>query len=408
MGRGCRPVVTLVLWVLAASSAPVAAAGRRTDPAARPGAGADAAALYSEHCAGCHGKEGHGDGPTAAELKYRPRDFKAGSFAFGNTTDAMVKTILAGIPGEEQARMPPFKGVLTVEEIESVVGLVRTMMPAEILPTPAEMRMEPREWPLFARGLLAPFKAGDPPIARGLLVGLPNGFTFEYATEDLRLLAVRRGGFVTRSDWEERGGRPLTPLGEVVFATAPSEATAVFFVRDGEGANAKRRPLVAKLRSTSTKGGVAELEYDLVDSKGVAQAHVRERPREVVVSEGAGLLQEFEFTVPVPTRLSFSIAIPRDPALATASPEDNAIVSSLEGSFAWSLVKSSATTTIAVGIGAPERSSGDTGAPTGRMVVDASFEVGQKPTTLKRIVLACGPNTSDELQKISNETKELR
>jgi mono/diheme cytochrome c family protein len=402
MGRGPRTLATLFLAALAAS---IELSGSANRVARMHG---DAAALYVEHCSACHGKEGHGDGPTAAELKYRPRDFKAGSFAFGNTTDAMVKTILSGIPGEEQARMPPFKGVLTVEEIEAVVGLVRTMMPAEVLPTPAEMRMEPRDGPLFVRGLLAPFKTGDPPIARGLLLGLPGGITFEYATDDLRLLAVRRGEFATRSDWEGRGGRPLTPLGEVLFATAQSEASAVFFVREGEGANAKRRPLDAKLRSTSTKGGRAELACDLVDAQGAVQARVRERPREVVVSDGTGILQEFEFAAPAPMSITVSIAIPRDLALATAPPEDNAILSSLEGSFAWSLAKSSATTTIAVGIRAPERNSVNAGAPNGRLVVEASFEVGPKPTTLTRIVLACGPNTPEQLRRITNETKELR
>jgi mono/diheme cytochrome c family protein len=221
---------------------------------------ADGAAIYAEHCAGCHGKEGHGDGPTAAELKYKPRDFKEGKFAFGNTTDAMVKTIMSGIPGEEQARMPAFKSILSVAEIESVVVLVRTMMPAEVVPTPADMKMEPRDGPLFARGIVAPLKEGDPPIPRALLVGLPSGFTLEYATDSVRLLAVRRGEFVTRSDWEGRGGKPLTPLGAVLFAPLQPGEWSAFVVLEpaaGDQKPAGVRPLRARLRATSTARGVA-------------------------------------------------------------------------------------------------------------------------------------------------------
>jgi len=109
----------------------------------------DGATVYRENCAACHGKEGHGDGPTAAELKYKPRDFREGKFAFGNTPGAMVKTVMSGIPGEEQARMPAYKSVLSSEEIDAVVAYVRTMMPVEPAPTPTDMKLEPRDGPLI-------------------------------------------------------------------------------------------------------------------------------------------------------------------------------------------------------------------------------------------------------------------
>src|SRR5262249_4386259 len=104
---------------------------------------ADGPAVYRENCAACHGKEGHGDGDTAKELKYKPRDFGEGKFAFGNTPGAMVKTVMSGIPGEETARMPAFKSVLTTEDIDAVVEYVRTMMPLEPAPTPTDMKLEP-------------------------------------------------------------------------------------------------------------------------------------------------------------------------------------------------------------------------------------------------------------------------
>lgn len=365
---------------------------------------ADGASVYRENCAACHGKEGHGDGPTAKELKYKPRDFREGKFAFGNTPGAMVKTVMSGIPGEETARMPAFKSVLEAADIDAVVAFVRTMMPVEPAPTPTDMKMEPRDGALIVRGILPSLEKDGPPLARGLLVGLPSGFSFEYATESLRLLAVRRGEFVTRSDWEERGGRPLTPLGSVVFAAAQPAQWAPFVLTEGSGAGAKRSPLVAKLRSTSTKGGGVELAYDLVDADGKVRAHVKEKPRDVVVSDGSGVVQELEVTAPAPTTVSFSLAI----AHAPESPPNGAegIEKALSGE--WSLLPASATSTIAVLFRLPEDAKTLHWSGADKDVVDATIEVGPKPVALKRIVIARGPPTTEQLQKMSAEVKELR
>ena len=416
MGRGRRTIATLLLASLLASIVTIAARPSRVPAYGSARERPDAAALYSEHCAGCHGKEGHGDGPTAAELKYRPRDFKAGSFAFGNTTGAMVKTILSGIPGEEQARMPPFKGVLTVEEIESVVELVRTMMPAEVLPTPAEMKMEPRDGPLFARGLLAPLKAGDPPIARGLLVGLPGGFTFEYATDGVKLLAVRRGEFVTRSDWEERGGRPLTPLGEVVLQTlVPSEWSPFLLRNSNDVADASSfTPLTGRLRATSVRGGIAEIDYDLVDPRGKVFGSVRERPRSVEVSGGAGLVQEFEIKAVGPAELGLSLALASDPALPLPlskgmKPGDAAAgrhaveQGTLADATGWYVVRSAPTVTLAVRFELPEGAWADAWSGADRDAIDVWLKTGPKAPTLRRILIACGAVTIEQLEKMTKE-----
>ena len=40
-----------------------------------PQARADAADIFESRCVACHGAEGHGDGPAAANLNPRPRDF---------------------------------------------------------------------------------------------------------------------------------------------------------------------------------------------------------------------------------------------------------------------------------------------------------------------------------------------
>src|SRR5262245_12219781 len=54
--------------------------------------------LYLASCASCHGVDGHGDGPSAAELKPSPRDFAHGAWKFGVTADAIRQVIRNGVP----------------------------------------------------------------------------------------------------------------------------------------------------------------------------------------------------------------------------------------------------------------------------------------------------------------------
>jgi len=366
----------------------------------------DGASVYRENCAACHGKEGHGDGETAKELKYKPRDFREGKFAFGNTPGAMVKTVMSGIPGEETARMPAFKSVLAAEEIDAVVQYVRTMMPVEPAPTPTDMKLEPRDGPLMVRGILPGLKEGEPPLARGLLIGLPSGFSFEYGTKPLRLLAVRRGEFVSRTDWEERGGRPLTPLGSVVFATAQAPLWSPFVVNENPDPKGppSYKPLTAQLRTTSVVGGIPVLLYELVDGNGRVRARVREEPRDVAVSDGAGIGQAFSIAAPTPTNLSVSLAIACDPGLAPFDPDDWRT----EETRGWTLVRNSATSTIAVCFRLPERGKTMTWSNGALAGVDASIDAGPQAVTLKRIVIARGPTKREQLEKMNAETKELR
>jgi len=366
----------------------------------------DGATVYRENCAACHGKEGHGDGPTAAELKYKPRDFREGKFAFGNTPGAMVKTVMSGIPGEEQARMPAYKSVLSSEEIDAVVAYVRTMMPVEPAPTPTDMKLEPRDGPLIVRGVLPGLKKGEPPLARGLLIGLPSGFSFEYGTKPLRLLAVRRGEFVLRTDWLERGGKPLTPLGSVVFATAQAPLWSPFVVNENPDPNgpASYKPLSANLRVTSVVGGIPVLLYELVDGNGRVRARVHEEPRDVVVSDGSGIGQAFAIAAPTPASLAISLAIACDPGLPAFDPDDWRSAETRD----WTLIRNSATSTIAVCFRLPERGKTMTWSSKDQAGVDATIDVGPQPVTLKRIVIARGPTTREQLEKMNAETKELR
>src|SRR5262249_26338459 len=161
---------------------------------------------------------------------------------------------------------------------------------------------------------------------------------------------------------------------------------------------------VARLRSSSTKGGAAELGYDLVDPDGTVRAHVTERPRDVVVSDGSGILQEFEVTAPKPAAVSISLALARDPALPMSDPEDWRT----EATRDWILVRSSPTATIAVRFRLPERGKQSTWSIPSFGVIDATIEAGPTPVTLRRIAIARGPTSKEQLEKMSAETKELR
>jgi mono/diheme cytochrome c family protein len=89
------------------------------------------ARLYLERCSPCHGDQGKGDGPTAAALEPKPRNFNDAAFWQGRSLDDLRKIVLAGKPG---TMMPPFQGVLTDAEIDAVTHHLRTFDPASGAP----------------------------------------------------------------------------------------------------------------------------------------------------------------------------------------------------------------------------------------------------------------------------------
>ena len=54
---------------------------------------------YLEHCAGCHGVAGGGDGPAAAALPQPPRAFASQRWRSERTPTAIRRTIIEGVPG---------------------------------------------------------------------------------------------------------------------------------------------------------------------------------------------------------------------------------------------------------------------------------------------------------------------
>ena len=88
----------------------------------------DGAALYARHCLHCHGLTGDGEGPTAAFLYPRPRDYRHGLFKFTSTESNqkptradLRRTLRHGIDGTS---MPTFSAQLTDPEMEAVIDYV--------------------------------------------------------------------------------------------------------------------------------------------------------------------------------------------------------------------------------------------------------------------------------------------
>ena len=78
--------------------------------------------LYAERCAACHGDHGGGDGPAAAALVPKPRNFRDPAFWKERTIEQLHATVKKGKPG---TMMPAFDGTLSDAEIDAVLHLVQ-------------------------------------------------------------------------------------------------------------------------------------------------------------------------------------------------------------------------------------------------------------------------------------------
>jgi mono/diheme cytochrome c family protein len=91
--------------------------------------------LYGLYCLTCHGSEGKGDGPAAAALNPKPRDFTSGSFAFdanannqtGEDID-LARVIREGpVAFGGSAAMPVWKQTFSQDQIRDLVAYVRQL-----------------------------------------------------------------------------------------------------------------------------------------------------------------------------------------------------------------------------------------------------------------------------------------
>ena len=78
-------------------------------------------ALYSKLCWSCHGKNGKGDGPAAANLKPKPKDFSSADLQ--KQTDGELFWKLSNGKG----MMVPYKHSLSEEKRWQLINYIRTL-----------------------------------------------------------------------------------------------------------------------------------------------------------------------------------------------------------------------------------------------------------------------------------------
>ncbi|HTE06758.1 MAG TPA: cytochrome c, partial [Planctomycetota bacterium] len=245
-------------------------------------------ALFAQACAPCHGATGDGQGTTVLD---RPaRSFKDGGFSFGDTPEALFRTITSGIPGTP---MPAFAEGYSEEQRRALARHVGSLAPPRPVVSDAETIVAVTDAPRIVRGILAPIVEGARLVPRGLLVGQPDGTTFQYDIEDVRLLGVRFGQFVRLTDWTGRGGTPLEPLGRVVWTDAGGHPPSRWLVPASEpAAEAELAPYVARLRSTAD----GQLNYALLADAHDADAvfEVSESGHALAIGEATGFVRRLQ------------------------------------------------------------------------------------------------------------------
>ena len=264
-----------------------------TEPQDLPQDLQQAHATFVELCAPCHGVNGDGKGTT--ELDRPARSFADGGFSFGNTSEALFRTLKSGIPGTP---MPAFSGQVPDERLRELARLVQFLGPGGEPEPPKGTELVVKDRPLIVRGHFPALEGEESDILRGLLIGEPSGMSFQYAADDVRLLCVRLGGFVDRQDWGGRGGTPLKPLGKVIYSPIDP-------LRPGAWRRSGGDYLRPRLRATSTANGKAKIEYELVDSKGAVLATCVESPRMISTSHGSGYAISYVVTGRTMARLTF-------------------------------------------------------------------------------------------------------
>jgi mono/diheme cytochrome c family protein len=86
-----------------------------------------AASLYKDLCASCHGARGKGDGPAAAALNPRPKDFTNCKAMGAESDETLFKIIKQGSQSVGRSpMMPPWGGALGDQQIRELVAYIRS------------------------------------------------------------------------------------------------------------------------------------------------------------------------------------------------------------------------------------------------------------------------------------------
>jgi cytochrome c oxidase cbb3-type subunit 3 len=117
-----KNTASVIAAILLASSPPIAR------PASAQDAEMDTAKEnYQQYCRKCHGETGKGDGPSAAVLNPKPRDFADCANMQKRSDDELLKVISEG--GQSigmSADMQPWGGTISDAEIRGLLRFVRS------------------------------------------------------------------------------------------------------------------------------------------------------------------------------------------------------------------------------------------------------------------------------------------
>ncbi len=109
----------------AATPAPKLTATGELPPSGGPAIDIDE--RYATLCSGCHGAQGHGDGPAGAALNPKPRNFTDKAWQ-ASADDARITSVIknGGSSVGLSAMMAPWGSVLSDAELKLMVGKVRS------------------------------------------------------------------------------------------------------------------------------------------------------------------------------------------------------------------------------------------------------------------------------------------
>jgi len=85
-------------------------------------ASTEGAKVFKTNCETCHGPQGHGDGPIAEALDPKPKNLAELQTVAAD--DYLLWRISEGRSGTS---MPPWKNILTEEQVWQVIAFVRTL-----------------------------------------------------------------------------------------------------------------------------------------------------------------------------------------------------------------------------------------------------------------------------------------
>jgi len=91
--------------------------------------------LFDVNCASCHGSKGFGDGPAAAALNPKPRNFHEGYWKYGGGIARVVQTISTGSPGTAMAAFTN----IPLEDRFAIAHYERSFAPKQEEDKPADL-----------------------------------------------------------------------------------------------------------------------------------------------------------------------------------------------------------------------------------------------------------------------------